>query len=97
MASPAFSVDVAALCGLLDIDTVANESDLVSSSQEEPCLLVSALARTKHTSINILASFFYLDIQHDFCLGGKKKRNIGEDGRRERKQGEGGGGVGWGQ
>ena len=54
VAYPAFSVDVAALCGPPRTDTPANESDLVSTSQKNS---VSVLARTKHTSINILAFF----------------------------------------
>lgn len=56
-AYPPFSVDVSALCGPPHTDTPANESDLVSTSQEELRLYVSVLARTKHTSINILAFF----------------------------------------
>lgn len=57
MAYPPFSVDMAALCGPSYTDTSANESDLVSQS-EELHLNVSVLYRTKHTSINILKFFF---------------------------------------
>lgn len=82
VACPAFSVDAAGLCGPPYTDTLANESDLVSISQENS-ISMSLCLPEQSTATLIFQCSFYLNAntaQHNFCQGGCERKNIGKDG-----------------
>lgn len=90
LAYPAFSVDVASLCGPPHTDTPANESNLVSTSQKNS-VSTSLCSPEQSTPPLIFQHPFYLNAntaQHDFCQGGCEREILGKMERRKVKGGE---------
>lgn len=80
VAQPAFSVDVAALCGPPYTDNPTNESDLVSTSQKNS-ISTSLCSPEQSISALIFQHSFYLNAntaQHDFCQGDTARKILGK-------------------